>query len=141
MDERRFARSAHARHARQRVEWNRDVDVFQIVLAGTDQTKLLPRAAAPHGGHRNGKLLPQVLRRQRPRLVNQTVERSRVHDAPALLARSEPEIDDVIGNLDHVGVVFDHEYRVALIAQLPQYLDQPQIVARVQADRRLVEHV
>ena len=69
------------------------------------------------------------------------VERAGKHDAPALLAGAEAEIDDVIGDLDHVGVVLDDEHGVALIAQLPQDVDQPQVVARVQADRRLVEHV
>ena len=59
----------------------------------------------------------------------------------ALLAGAEAQIDDVVGDLDHVGVVLDDEHGVALIAQLPQDGDQPLVVARVQADRRLVEHV
>ena len=46
-----------------------------------------------------------------------------------------------IGDPDHVGVVFDDEHGVALIAELAKDVDQPLVVARVQADRRLVEHV
>ncbi len=83
----------------------------------------------------------QILRRQRARLVHQRVERAGEHDAAALLAGAEPEIDDVIGDLDHVGVVLDDQDGVALVAQLPEDRDQPEVVARVQADRRLVEHV
>ena len=58
-----------------------------------------------------------------------------------MLARAESHVDDVIGDRDHVGVVLDDEHGVALIAQLPQDVDQPLVVARVQSDRRLVEHV
>ena len=100
-----------------------------------------PVPAPPRRRHRNRELLAQVLRGQRARLLHQPVERAGEHDAAALLARAEPEIDDVIGDLDHVGVVLDDEDGVALIAQLPEDGDQPQVVARVQADRRLVEHV
>jgi hypothetical protein len=64
-----------------------------------------------------------------------------VHHAPALLAGAEPHVHEVIGHGNHVGVVLDHEHGVALVAQLPQDGDQPLVVARVQADRRLVEHV
>ena len=51
---------------------------------------------------------------------------------PFLFAGPETEIDDVVGHLDHVGVVFDHGHGVALIAQLPEDVDEPQVVARVQ---------
>jgi hypothetical protein len=47
----------------------------------------------------------------------------------------------VIGDANHVGVVLDDQYGVALIAQLPQDLDEPEIVARVQADRGLVQYI
>ena len=114
---------------------------FRLCSVRPDELQLLHRPAAARRGHRDRELLPQVLRRERPRLLHQRVERAREHDAPALLAGAEAEIDDVIGDADHVGVVLDDEHRVALIAELPQDGDQPQVVARVQADRRLVEHV
>jgi len=47
----------------------------------------------------------------------------------------------VIGDLDHVGVVLDDEHGIPLIAELPEDVDETPVVARVQADRRLVEHV
>ena len=64
-----------------------------------------------------------------------------VHYAPALLAGAEADVDDVIGDPDHVLIVLDDEDRVALVAQLPENLEQPLVVARVQADRRLVQDV
>ena len=68
-------------------------------------------------------------------------ERARVDHAAAVLAGAEAHVDDVIRHRDHVGVVLDDDHGVALIAQLPEDRDQPLVVARVQADRRLVEHV
>ncbi len=73
--------------------------------------------------------------------MHQAVERAGKHDAAALLACAKPEIDDVIGDLDHVGVVLDHQDGVSLIPQLPEDVDEPEVVARVQADRWLIEHV
>ena len=58
-----------------------------------------------------------------------------------MLAGAESHVDEVIRDGDHVGVVFDDDHGVALIAELPKDRDQPLVVARVQADRRLVEHV
>ena len=76
----------------------------------------------------------EILRGERARLVHQRFERAGEHDPAALLPRAEPEIDDVVGDLDHVGVVLDDQHGVALVAQLPQDVDQAQVVARVQAD-------
>ncbi len=141
VDERRLARPADAGHHGQRVERDADVDVLQVVFARADQLDLLPGSAPSRGRHRNREFLTEVLRGQRARLEHQRVERPREHDAAALLAGAETEIDDVIGDLDHVGVVFDHQHRVALIAELTQDGDEAKVVARMQADRRLVEHV
>ena len=119
-----------------------DVDVLQVVLGRAEQPDLL--AACPRR-RVVGTGIASSCRRyfdvSDRGSLHQAVERAREHDAPALLAGAEAEIDDVIGDLDHVGVVLDDEHRVALVAQLPQDVDQPQVVARVQADRRLVEHV
>ena len=52
----------------------------------------------------------------------------------AVLATSWPEIDQLIGAAHDLAVVFDHEDRVAKVAQLVQDLDQPSRVAAVQAD-------
>src|SRR2546422_486042 len=91
---------------------------------GTLKEKWLADTAPPHGRHGNRQLAPQVLGRQRPRFEHQLVERTGKHDAAALLAGSEPEIDDVVGDPDHVRVVFDNEHGVALIAELPEDCDE-----------------
>ena len=59
----------------------------------------------------------------------------------AVLAAFGPEIDDVVGGLDHVEVVLDDEQRVAGFEQLPERGQQLRDVVEVQAGRRLVEDV
>ena len=63
------------------------------------------------------------------------------HDVPAAHARAGAEIDDVIGRPHRVFVVLDDDHRVALVAEPGQRVQQAVVVARVQADRRLVENV
>ena len=52
-----------------------------------------------------------------------------------------PEVDQPIGLPHDRFVVLDDEHRVAAVLQVAQGVDQPLVVARVQADRRFVEHV
>ena len=141
VNERALPRSADAGNGRQHAERNLDVDVLQVVLARAQHFQLLVRRLAAHSRHRNRQLVAQVLRRERARLLQQRLERSGEHDAAALLAGAEPHVHDDIGDADHVGVVLDDEHRVALIPQLAQDGDQPLVVARMQADGRLIEHV
>ena len=61
--------------------------------------------------------------------------------SPPTVARAGAEVDQVIGRLDDLAVVLDQDQRVAQVAEVPQRAEQPGVVARVQADRRLVEHV
>ena len=65
----------------------------------------------------------------------------REHELAALLAALGPELHHVVGGADRLEVVLDDEHRVAAVAQPKQQLEQPVHVARVQADRRLVEDV
>ncbi len=64
-----------------------------------------------------------------------------MHDLAAVLPRAGPDIDDPVGRTNRVFVVFDDDERVSEVAQLFERLDQAAVVALVQADRRLVEHV
>ena len=140
--ERRLARAADARHHREQAERDVDVGALEIVLLRADHLQHLLRVRlAPRGRNRDREVVAHVLRGQRPRLAQQPLETARVDDAPALLAGAEPEIDHLVGDANHVGVVFDDEHGVALVAELPKDVDQAEVVARVEADRRLVEDV
>ena len=63
------------------------------------------------------------------------------HQPPAALARAGANVDDVVGTADGVLVVLHHHQRVALGAQLVQRVEQDVVVARVQADGGLVQHI
>ena len=50
-------------------------------------------------------------------------------------------VDHVIGGADRLLVMLDDDDAVAEIAQAVQRLEQPRIVALMQADGRLVQHI
>ena len=70
-----------------------------------------------------------------------SVGRALGHDHAAMHAGARPHVDQMVGRADRVLVVLDHDHRVAEVAQVAQRLQQPVVVALVQADRRLVQHV
>ena len=78
---------------------------------------------------------------ERSRILAQALERTGIDDTATEFAGAEPHVDDLVGHGDHVGVVLDDQHGVALVAQLPEDADEAQVVARVQADGRFVEHV
>ncbi len=59
----------------------------------------------------------------------------------AMGAGAGADIEHVIGQPDGVLVMLDHDHGVAEIAQPLEGFQQPRIVALVQADRRLVQHI
>ncbi len=59
----------------------------------------------------------------------------------AVDAGAGADVDDVVGGQDRVLVVLDDDHGVAEVAQVPQRGEQAVVVALVQADGRLVEHV
>ena len=58
-----------------------------------------------------------------------------------MLAGAGADVDDPVALADRLLVVLDHDDGVAEVAQSDERVDQPTVVALVQADRRLVEHV
>ncbi len=63
------------------------------------------------------------------------------HDLTAAAPGAGPQVDQVIRGGDDLERVLDHDHGVAGIANSAQHFEQPPDVARVQAHRRLVEHV
>ena len=62
-------------------------------------------------------------------------------DFAAVLTRARSDVDQEIGGPHGGFVMFDNDDGVSLPLQLPHALNQPVMVSRVQADRRLVKHV
>ena len=73
--------------------------------------------------------------------LEDVLERALRDDLAAVHAGAGADVDDVVGRADRVLVVLDHDHRVAEIAQAIERAEQALVVALVQADRRLVEHV
>src|SRR5215204_4362606 len=59
----------------------------------------------------------------------------------AMLASAWSDVNDPVGPPHHIFVVFNHDQRVANVAQTNQSFDQPLVVTLVQSDARLVEDV
>jgi hypothetical protein len=62
-------------------------------------------------------------------------------DLAAMHAGAGADVDHMVGGADGILVMFDHDHRVAEVAQVLQRFQQAFIVALVQADGGLVEHV
>ena len=62
-------------------------------------------------------------------------------DVAAVHAGARAHVDDVIGREDRVAIVLDDDDAVADVDEAPQRFEQARVVARVKADRGLVEHV
>ena len=145
LDQRALARAADPRHDRDHSQRDADIEVLEIVLPRTanhDRRHAGRGTGWPAvGRHRDRLLAAEVLPGQRLRRGLDLLRRARGGDRAAELPRAGPEIDQVVGRLDDLAVVLDQDQRVAQVAQVPQGPEQPGVVARVQADRRLVEHV
>src|SRR5690606_4207359 len=73
--------------------------------------------------------------------LEQSRKVARVDDLPAVLPRTRADVDDPVRGADRVLVVLDDDEGVAEVAQSREGVDEAAVVALVQADARLVEHV
>ena len=62
-------------------------------------------------------------------------------DLAAVHPGAGADVDDIVGRPDRLLVMLDDDHRVAEVAQAPQRVEQAGVVALVQADRRLVQHI
>ena len=69
------------------------------------------------------------------------IGRATGHHLAATFARPRPKIDDPIGGADRFLVVFDDNHGVAFVPQRLQGVEQLDVIAGMQADGWLVEHV
>src|SRR5947209_10198453 len=140
VDQRRLARAAHARHARERAQRQIDVDAFEVVRLRADHAE---RAAALLAVLRDrDELAPREVRAgERFRILLDLLDRADGEDAAALRARAGADVDDDVGRAHRVLVVLDDDQRVADVAQRLQRGQKPVVVALVQPDRRFVQNV
>jgi len=74
-------------------------------------------------------------------ILRDLLRRARGDDISARIAAFRPEIDQVVGGLDDVEVVFDDDQRVTGFDQLLEGGQQLRDVVEMESCRRLVENV
>ena len=72
-------------------------------------------------------------------LADERFARPVEEDLAAVLAGPRAEVDDVLGGADDLRIVLDDHDRVADLAEGAEDLDEAAVVARMEADRRLVQ--
>ena len=140
-EERRFAAAGNAGDAGEESERNLGGDVLQIVAARADELQ----PAVSGCGRRSGMAISRAPTRYWPvselRMAHDVGGRAFGDDLAAMDAGAGADIDHIVGGADRVLVVLDHDHGVAEVAQPFQRFEEPRIVALMQPDRGLVEHV
>ena len=140
VDQGRLARAGDAGDAAEDAERDRDVDPLQVVFAGAAHAQGAGRFA-PLRRHLDPALAREVLAGERGGVLGDLGRRPGGDHVAAVLAGARPEVDQVVGGEHRPLVVLDHDHRVAEVAQAVEGGDQLLVVALVQPDRGLVEHV
>ena len=99
------------------------------------------RAGPTDSGHRDLTAAAEVLPGQRVGVVEQALDGPGVDHLATVLAGTRADVDDPVGDPHGLLVVLDDDEGVAEVLEADEGLDQPLVVALVQADRRLVEDV
>ena len=137
----RFAAARNAGHHRQQSQRNLHVDVFQIVLGRADNRQFLAVRAPSHGGTGISSAPARYCPVRESGFCAIALRRAGRHQFAAQPPRARPQVDHVIGALNGLGIVLHHQHRVAHVAQVRERIQQPLVIARMQPDGRLVQHV
>ena len=145
-DQRGLTGAGHAAHDGQAADGDLDVEALEVAERSVLQPDPLGRGAfAGDRSARTAERMRDGLLEEAPcHGVGAFLQRGRRalrHDRAAVDAGARPHVDDQVGRAHGVFVVFDDQHRVAAIPQVFERADEAVVVARVQADARLVEHV
>ena len=142
-EQRRLAAARDAGDAGEQAERDLGGDVLQIVAARADRRLSMRRGSrlAALGGIAIARSPVRYWPVSEAGLAMISAGVPCATIAAAVHAGARADVDHVVGGADRVLVVLDHDHRVAEVAQALERLEQPRVVALVQADRRLVEHV
>ena len=139
--ERTFSTPGNPRHADEHAERDLDVDRFQVVVPHALERERFSTRLATLLRHLDRVAAGEEGARDRAVARGHIVGRAGGHDLTASLAGPGTEVDHPVGRPDRLLIVFDDDDSIALVAQGLEGAEQFHVVAGVQADRRLVEHV
>src|SRR2546425_7080587 len=138
--QRRLPGAGDAGHTGPGPERYADIDALQVVLRGPVNRE--PRETVERaGGAQAGPCRRQIAAGRRVRHGRQHRGRRDGHHLTSVYARPGTEVDDQIGAPDRRLVVLDDDDRVAASAERLERVEQHRPIARMEADRRLVEDV
>ena len=137
----RLAAAGDAGDAGEQAERNFRGDVFQIMPARADQLEGAARIERAPLRDRHHLRAGEVLAGERMGRGHDVGGRALGDDVAAMHAGAGADVDHVVGGADRVLVMLDHDHGVAEVAQALERFQEPRIVALVQADRRLVQHI
>ena len=137
VDERTLARAGDAGHHAEHSQ--RDVDVHVPDVVGGGAAHLQDAGGRPDRVFEPGPVVEVPA--GHGVAAAEAVDGPLVADPPALGAGAGSQVDDVVGDRDGLGLVFDDEKGVALVAQPQEQGVHPFDVVGVQSDRGLVEDV
>ena len=139
--QRGFSRAGNARHDGEQAERQFKIHILQIIrFAAEDANEFAVRRAAL-GRHGNFQFAAQIAPRQRIGVLLDFFRAALGDQMPARVARAGAEVHHVVGAANGFLIVLDDEHGVAQVAQFFERGNQAVVVARVQADGRLVQHV
>ncbi len=141
VDEGAFAAAADAGDHGHDAERDADGQVLQVVLARAGDGEPLAGEGARLGAVQHGGGAGEIASGERLGAGHDLGRRALGDDVAAETARAGAEVEHVVGVADGVFVVLDDQHGVAQVAQLLEGLNQPVVVALVQADGGLVEDV
>ena len=139
--QRGFAGAGNPGDHREQAQRKGDVNLLEIVRCGSQDLNGFAVLAAPFFRHRNFRRAPQVLPGQRLSRGFDLFRLALRNQIAAGVPRARAEIHHKIRPANGVFVMLDHQHRVAQVAKVFERAEQPRIVARVQPDARLIEHV
>src|SRR5579883_3402930 len=91
--------------------------------------------------NRNFEFADQILACKRTGALLHVFEIAGVNKLTTVFACAGPEIENMVGGLHHLGIVFYNKNGISDVAQPFQDVDEPLAVAWMQSDRWLVEYV
>ena len=141
VDQRALARAGDARHADEHPQREGDVDALEVVVPRPLTVSRRPSGALRCGRNGDGGLAGEVGAGEALLGFRQVGERPLGDDLAPLDAGARAEVDQPVGRAHRVLVVLDDDHRVAHVAEPLEGGDQAVVVARMQADRGLVEDV
>ena len=139
----RFPGAGDSGNYRKPVDRKTDIDIFQVVRAGTADFDPAFNIAQTPPRFANGMTKRRL--ETAPGLgifrVLDLAQRSGRDHFAAVNSRARAKIDNVIRAPHRFLIVLDDDERVSLFAKRGQRIEQPQIIARMQADGRLVQNI